>query len=177
MTREDYYKELIKSSTQNKLKQFVSSRIAGIQQAEDILQEVNFKIIEKYPDYKDEGKFISWAYAVAYWTIKAFQKKAALSKIVYDSELIFSLSNSIEDETQNNNFDFVKLRRELDLIIQGYNEDRQVVAKLLMQGYKSREVHDNTGIPIKFIYKTKQRIKKDIKKELKANKTIKEYLQ
>jgi RNA polymerase sigma factor (sigma-70 family) len=176
MTEEEYHKELCKKSTQEQLRQFVSTKIKGTHQVNDIIQETNYKLILKFPEYKHENKFISWVCTVGYWTIRAFQKKSALSKITYDSELIDSLSKFIEDKKQRKNFDLNILRNEIGVLIRGYDDDKKEIIKLLGKGLKAREVQEETGFDISLIYQTKQKIKKDFKKQIEVNKVLQEYL-
>lgn len=176
MTEEEYHKELCKKSTQEQLRKFVSTKIKGIHQVNDIIQETNYKLILKFSEYKHEDKFISWVCTVGYWTIRAFQKKSALSKINYDSELIDLLSMFVEDTKQRKNFDINILRNEIKTLTCNYDDDKKKIIKLLWKGLKAREVQEETGLDISLIYQTKQKIKKEFKKQIEGNKVFKEYL-
>lgn len=176
MTQEEYSEELAKEGMQEALRQFISSKVYGLQQIDDVLQDTNLKIIEKYDQYDDSGKFQAWAKTVAYWTIREFTKKRAISKIVFDSELMDSLSVVVDNGEVELDYDYLKLKQELNKLVRLYDPERQEIINLLMQGIKSNQVQELTGSDIRLIYQTKQKISKDIKKEFEENKILQEYL-
>jgi RNA polymerase sigma factor (sigma-70 family) len=175
MTEEIYERELLQPETQQILKKLINSKIEGHDQRKELLQRSNVKILEKYTSYNDQSKFVNWAVTITNFTIKAYIKKCAESKVVYDSEMIRALHNVI-DEQYKPNYDFEQVKSEVNGVVSKLTKERQEVFNLLMQGLKPREIEVETGLGIKNIYQIKQDVTKILKTKLQNNKIIQEYM-
>ena len=184
MTREEYLKELADPENQSFLIHTIRKQILGKQNIEDVLQDANLKIIEKYSSYNETGKFKPWIHTIAYWTARSFLKKTATSKIEYcdcsymeegvslspDKELIPD-GALVEPEALSVVRESELLLEELDIALNSLTPLQKEIIGLYLQGYKPREMQKLTNRNIHQIYKTRTRALDRIKKivQLKRN--------
>ena len=181
MTREEYLKELVSPENQSFLIYTIRKQILGKQNIEDVLQDANLKIIEKYSSYKEAGKFKPWIHTIAYWTARSFLKKTATSKIEYcdcsyveegvslspDKELIPE-GALVEPEVLSVIRESELLLEELDIALNSLTPLQKEIIGLYLQGYKPREMEKITDKSIYQIYKTRTRALNRIKKVVRA---------
>ena len=164
-----YTTKLCSKNTQDLLKRFISSRICGHQNVEDLVQACNFMALKKMSAYKDRGKFNQWILSIAYWTIRGWKKKEANAKVVFNTELY--------EQASDNFFEFKKdtlpekyyaARKEIKKLLRKLPAKSNEIFSLYMDGLKPAQIQKETGYNICVIYKTKQRIKKAIEEKLKS---------
>ena len=78
------------------------------------------------------------------------------------------ISNKSEEDFDH--FDFEILNKKIDFILNHSSENTKLIFKLHLLGFKPREIQKKTGLKISLIYKTSQRIKDKLKKELRSYK-------
>jgi RNA polymerase sigma factor (sigma-70 family) len=184
MTKEEYLEELVRPDSQKFLFNVVNKYICGVHNIQDIVQDTNLKIIEKYSNYQENGKFKQWIYSIAYWTAKSYLKKTATSKVQYcdcsnveegvslspDKELIPE-GALVEPEVLSVIRESELLLEELDIALNSLTPLQKEIIGLYLQGYKPREMQKLTNRNIHQIYKTRIRALDRIKKvvQLKRN--------
>jgi RNA polymerase sigma factor (sigma-70 family) len=185
MTKEEYLAKLVDPDSQKYLFNIVNQYVFGRHNVEDIVQDTNLKIIEKYSNYQEKGKFKQWIYSIAYWTAKSYLKKTAISKVEYcdcssveegvslskDKDLIPE-GSMVEPEVLSVIRESELLLEELDIALNSLSPIQKEVIGMYLQGYKPREM--NKMLPnrnIHQIYKTRTRALDKIKKivQLKRN--------
>jgi len=162
MTKQEYAEELCKKDNQKFLFRFINKYVFGKENVEDLLQNTNIKILEKYPQYEENGKFKSWIATIAFWTVKAYQKRMANSKIFYTGDISNSIyTNNIQYSVGNKNYsndnESNNIIKNVKAIISKKSPKYQEIFNLSMDGYKPNEISEKTGIKIENVYKIKAR--------------------
>ena len=62
--------------------------------AEDLLQETNVVICEKFDEFTPETDFVAWACQIAWWRIRYARQKFARSKVVFDDEVLAAVART-----------------------------------------------------------------------------------
>lgn len=181
MTKQEYIKELCKEENQKFLFKYVSKYIFGKANIEDIVQNTNVKIIEKYSSYKSNNNFKGWVSAIAFWTFQAYKKKIATSKVVYCEDVTMYLKlmsdNNHSMYANNINYSYAsqsniheiqsdEIIKKIKLIVSTKSSKFQEVFNLSLEGHNPKEISKITGIKIENVYKTKARIMLLLRKKL-----------
>lgn len=61
-------------------------------EAEDLLQETNLVICQKYGEFNEGTNFLAWACRIAYWRIRNSQQKYARAKVIFDQDIYEAVS-------------------------------------------------------------------------------------
>ena len=56
--------------------------------AEDLLQETNVVICEKFNEFREGTDFVAWACQIAYWRVRNSRQKYARSKVIFNQEIL-----------------------------------------------------------------------------------------
>ena len=67
--------------------------------AEDLLQETNVVICEKFNQFELGTNFMAWACQIAYWEIRRARQKRARSKVIFNQELLEKVSKTAREMT------------------------------------------------------------------------------
>lgn len=79
------------TDAQPRLFGFLLKRLGQVDQAHEVLQEVNLVICRKATEYQDGSDFMAWAYAIARFQVMAFRKSQTRDRLVFPEELVSSL--------------------------------------------------------------------------------------
>lgn len=93
--------------------------------AEDILQDASLIMWEKFDEFDVGTDFIAWANQIAYFCVKNAQRKQSHSRLVFDEELLETLSataNEVAAELEEQNAMLVECLQELP------DRDRSMIA-------------------------------------------------
>jgi RNA polymerase sigma factor (sigma-70 family) len=172
MDNSSYKEKLGDQGVQDNLNRFVASKVKGVQNIEDLVQITNFIALKKMNLYSENGQFIKWIIKIAYWTIRAWKKKEAQSKIIYNSDLCDSASSELFEEPEKVDFDvsekYKKAKIEVKEVLKSLPLKSHKIFSLSMEGLKPSEIREKTGYSIFVIYKTKQRVKEKIKDRVES---------
>ena len=164
------------SQIQADLFSYVRKKIHNKDDAFDIVQDTNFVLINKEPNYDYSRSFKGWAFGVARWQILAYFKTIkrrariqSLDVTGFSSEFIGLNSNWLADVP------FAHLiRKERMELIKGLdrtltNRQKQIF-NLLLDGSSPQEIASRTGLSIRNIQSLKSRLIERIKKFVTNNK-------
>ena len=56
--------------------------------AEDLLQETNLIVCEKFGEFVEGTDFVAWACQIAYWRVRYSRQKYARSKVFFDQDIV-----------------------------------------------------------------------------------------
>ena len=70
LCREEYLSLISDKKYQEKIRNFISSRVYGHHNIEDLLQKTNLTLIQKYNDYEHSNKIISCGLRIDFWKVK-----------------------------------------------------------------------------------------------------------
>ena len=85
---------------QSALYGFIVSLLGGVNDANDVLQEANFKLCRKWAEYDANQPFLRWAYAFARFEVMAFRKTKQRSRLVLDDELLATMAAELEESSE-----------------------------------------------------------------------------
>ena len=85
------------TASQSALYAFIVSLMGGVQEANDVLQETNFKLCRKAAQYDPAQPFLRWAYVFARFEVMAWRKKQQRSRLVLDDDLVARVASDFEE--------------------------------------------------------------------------------
>jgi len=165
-----YYTDL--SEIQADLFSYVRHKIHNADDVSDIVQDTNFVLINKEPNYDYSKPFKGWAFGIAKWQILAYFKKIKRSARIqsldvtgFSGEFIGLNSNWLADVP------FAHLiRKERMELIKGLGcaltRRQKQVFNLLLDGLSSQDIANTTGLSPRNIQSLKSRLIERIKKFL-----------
>src|SRR3974390_2916858 len=89
-------KELVALLTQHQRRIFsyIYTLVPDRPDAEDLLQETNLIICEKFDEFEQGTDFAAWACQIAYWRVRYSRQKFARSKVVFDQDIVDALAQT-----------------------------------------------------------------------------------
>src|SRR5437763_15439197 len=79
---------------QRRIFSYIYALVPDRYDAEDLLQETNVVICEKFDDFEPGTDFVAWACQIAYWRIRYSRQKFARSKVIFQQEIVDALANT-----------------------------------------------------------------------------------
>lgn len=125
--------------------------------AEDLLQETNLVISEKFHQFTPGSDFVAWACQIAWWRIRYARQKFARSKVVFDDNVLEAVAQTA-----------MTMREELDerhealaLCLQKLApRDRELVLTRYEPGGGVVEAAERSGRSMDAAYKALNRLRK-----------------
>lgn len=148
----EYALELLIGKHQQRIFNFIYSKVMNRDVAEDIFQETFFKVIRTFKNgvYNEEGKFIPWIMRIAHnLVIDFFRKNNRIP--VFENKDDFDIFQFITDGSPNAENVLVndQIVRDLQKLIEELPEDQKEV--LIMRLYRDmsfKEIAENTDVSI-----------------------------
>lgn len=84
------------TACQSPLYALIVSLMGGVDQANDVLQEVNLKMCRRAAEYDANQPLPRWAYVFARFEVMAWRKRQQRSRLVLDDELVAMVAIEIE---------------------------------------------------------------------------------
>ncbi len=78
------------------LEAFCHANLPRREDAREVLQRTNIKLWEKSTEWNPDTEFLPWAFAVARFTILSFVRDSARERLVFDADVIESMSTETE---------------------------------------------------------------------------------
>jgi RNA polymerase sigma factor (sigma-70 family) len=182
MDKSLYLQELSDPENQDFLYKYVGSMIYGHSNIEDLVQDINLKVIEKYPNYSDEGKFKGWLSSIAFWSVKAYKKKMFLSKVSYCGGFSegenFDIFNSYFENPEifSSKKEVEVMMEEVGEVLRFLPQQSRDIMKLYFQGFKPRYIAEEVRRKISVVYKTRTRVLSEVKKRVEDRRKLKKVL-
>ena len=178
MTREEYIEKLCEVDHQKLLYTYISKRVCGHQNIEDLRQDTNIKVIEKYSSYKETGKFRAWICTIAFWIIRAYKKKPSNRTINYCGDIMSDQNVSTFDyfegaEVFSSRRETERMLKELEQPLQELFPIHGKVFGLMLKGYKPAEIAKKTRKSVVSIYKIRTRAFEMLKEKVERKRNMK----
>ena len=144
---------------QRKLFGYILTLVPSRSDAEDILQETSLTICEKFADFETGTNFYSWACQIAYWKVRAARKKFAISKVIFNEEVLEAVSQTrleMEDELDIRHNALSRCLHKLN------ERDRRMVLVRYESGHNVKAAAQACGRTIQGAYKALNRIRKTL---------------
>src|SRR4051812_6570968 len=125
--------------------------------AEDLLQETNVVICEKFDQFTPGTDFVAWACQIAWWRIRYSRQKVARSKVVFDDDVLESVAHTaamMREELDERHEALAHCLRKLP------NRDRELVLTRYEPGSGVAEAAKRTGRSMDAAYKALNRLRK-----------------
>jgi RNA polymerase sigma-70 factor, ECF subfamily len=155
----DKRKQLIALMTlhQRRIFSYIYTLVPLRQDADDILQETNIVICEKFDEFEPGSDFVAWACQIAYWRVRYARQKFARSKVVFNQDVLDAVA-----KTANNMSDHLDDRHEaLSNCLKKLNpKDRDFLLTRYEPGCGVREAARRSGRSMAAAYKALTRIRK-----------------
>lgn len=164
MTTKKQNIEIAFNKEQNRLTNFIKSRIGSVEDAEDIVQDVFLSFVVGFDEISDLRKSISWIYTVAKNKIVDYRRKKKTYSIEEQNstddaenglsliDLIPSLE-SMPDEQMMLDAVWEEIKLRLEELPQ---EQREVFEWHELEGLSFKQISDNTGTTINTLISRKR---------------------
>ncbi len=86
----DRQKELVALITrhQRRIFSYIYAMVPDRHAADDLLQETNLVICEKFADFRPGTDFVAWACQIAHWRVRNARQKFARSKVIFNQDVM-----------------------------------------------------------------------------------------
>ena len=142
---------------QRRIFSYIYTMVPNREDSEDLLQETCLTICEKFTDFVEGTNFLAWACQIAFWKVRAARKKFATAKVVFNQELMDTVSDTMFEMAKE-----LDVRHEsLNACLQKLNErDRTMIMTRYEPGCNAQTASDVCGRSIQATYKALSRIRK-----------------
>jgi len=147
------------TGVQRKLYSFLRAILRNPTEAEDVLQETNLVIWQKFSDFEVGTNFNAWAFSIARWQIMSHRKKQGRSKLHFGDELVERLVEQAPQEFES--FDARKSALS-ECLKKLKPEQRQLVAQRYEPGGSVNEMAEEQGRSAKAVSEALRRIRKNL---------------
>jgi len=136
---------------------YIYTLVADYNLAEDLVQETNMVVCEKFHEFQPGTDFIAWACQIAWWRVRAVRQRLARSKVLFDQDVLEAVAGTVARETAELDRRHEMLRRCLDKL---NPRDRQTVLTRYEPGSSVAEAARQSGRTVEATYKALGRIRK-----------------
>lgn len=82
---------------QRRIFSYIYTLVPNRADAEDLLQETNLVICEKFDEFEEGTDFAAWACQIAYWRIRYARQKFARSKVVFNQDVLDAVARTASE--------------------------------------------------------------------------------
>jgi RNA polymerase sigma-70 factor (ECF subfamily) len=79
---------------QRQIFSYIYTLVPNRHDAEDLLQETNLVVCEKFDEFEAGTDFGAWACQIAYWRIRYSRQKYARAKVIFDQEVVDAVAQT-----------------------------------------------------------------------------------
>ena len=148
---------LLMTQHQRRVFSYIYTLVPNRHDAEDLLQETNLVVCEKFDEFEPGTDFVAWACQIAYWRIRNAQQKFARSKVSFDQEVVDAVAQtaaSMTDELDERHEALAGCLQKLNL------RDREMVLARYEPGGNVALAAQRAGRSLQAAYKALGRIRK-----------------
>ena len=132
---------------QKHLGNFAMSLTLNKEDAEDLMQETNLKVLDNHDKYVDNTNFKGWVFTIMRNIFINNYRRAARSKTLIDTTADLYHLNL----PQNSGYDSPEVAynvKEISSVINSFSEEYRVPFSMFVAGYKYEEIADKMNIPL-----------------------------
>jgi RNA polymerase sigma-70 factor (ECF subfamily) len=149
------------TSVQQRLHAYILTMLPRSSAADDILQETNLVMWKKIDSYEPGTNFNAWAYKIAYFQTLSYVKKAKRHEwLRFDTELMETLADEIEEEFESFDEENSTLRRCIDKLSEA---DRKFVIQRYYDEMSLKELAELVGRSVGALKQVMFRIRGSLK--------------
>jgi RNA polymerase sigma-70 factor (ECF subfamily) len=142
---------------QRELFAYLHALVPDRHDAEDLLQETNMVICEKFQEFQPGTDFVAWARQVAWWRVRAARQRFARSKLVFDDNVLEAVAQTAETISSETDARHEALQHCLGKLA---HRDRELVLARYQHGHSVAEAAQQCGRSVEAAYKALQRLRK-----------------
>lgn len=151
---EEFVRQLTVS--QSMLMAYISSLLPDASAAADVLQETNLVLWRQSDQFAQGTNFGAWARRVAYFQVLAHYRDRGRESLVFDVDLLDTLSREREQEQEALELQRARLRRCLAKLPAG---ERQLLARRYSPGASVQSIAQQTGKSVGAVSQSLYRIR------------------
>ena len=148
---------LLLTQHQRRIFSYLYTLVPDRHDAEDLLQETNLVICEKFAEFEPGTDFVAWACQIAWWRVRAARQKFARSKVVFDDTVLAAVAHTaaeLRDETDQRHKALEQCLKKL------HPRDRELVLTRYEPGSGVAAAAQRAGRSLVAAYKALGRIRK-----------------
>lgn len=143
-------------SNESKILSYILTLVSNWNDAEDLLQDTSMVMWQKFEEFEMGTNFASWGMTIARFKVLAYYRKKHNRHVVFDEDLIESLSNKMMDVNEDKcGYDLEKLRECMSKLSVN---DRKLIRIKYQDGSNTRKLAAKLGRSVNTLYKTFARI-------------------
>jgi len=148
---------LLLTQHQRRILAYIHALVPDWHAAEDLAQETNLILCEKFHEFQLGTDFAAWACEIAYWRIRTARLKFARSKVVFDDRVFEAVAQTAAETSPGGDARHDALRHCLQKL---QPRDREMILTRYEPGNGVEEAARLTGRSLVAAYKALGRIRK-----------------
>ncbi|HPA17392.1 MAG TPA: sigma-70 family RNA polymerase sigma factor [Verrucomicrobiae bacterium] len=155
----DRQKELVSLITrhQRRIFSYLYALVPDRHAAEDLLQETNLIICEKFASFRSGTDFVAWACQIAHWRVRNARQKFARSKVTFNQEVVDAIAATASSMVKELDARHEALEHCLGRL---HPRDREMMLTRYEPGCGVAEAAQRSGRSLQAAYKALARIRK-----------------
>lgn len=158
MALEERQREFVRLLTQNEraVYAFIFSLAPDWDSAEEILQETNIRMWERFDDFTPGTNFRAWAISMAKYQVLTYRKRKKRNNLLFDGELLEKIATSLEPGVE-----LAEARQKAlhECIGELSERSRHLLGRCYAEGTRIKDVARSLGRSPDSIYKAVQRLR------------------
>jgi RNA polymerase sigma-70 factor, ECF subfamily len=142
---------------QRRIFSYIYTLVPDRHDAEDLLQETNVVICEKFDQFEEGTDFVAWACQIAYWRIRYSRQKFARAKVIFNQDLLEAVARTAGMMAEELDDRHVALG---DCLKQLHPRDREFILARYEPGSNVKEAASRCGRSMDAAYKALNRLRK-----------------
>ncbi len=142
---------------QRQIFSYIYALVPNRHDAEDLLQETNLVICDKFQEFEPGTDFVAWACQIAYWRVRYARQKFARSKVVFNQEVVDAIARTAATMLEEMDERHEALHHCLDKL---HPRDRELLLTRYEPGCGVPEAARRSGRSLVAAYKALARLRK-----------------
>lgn len=148
---------LLITQHQRRIFSYIYALVPDRHAAEDLLQETNLVICQKFSDFRPGTDFVAWACQIAHWRVRNARQKFARSKVTFNQDLVDAIASTASSMTRELDARHEALEHCLGRL---HPRDREMMLTRYEPGCGVPEAARTSGRSLQAAYKALARIRK-----------------
>lgn len=144
------------TAIQRQLFMYITTLVNVPADADDVLQEVNRVIWEKFEEFRPGTNFAAWAYKIAYYEVLTFRKRKAREKLQFKDETLELLARDATQLLSDESAQRLALRGCLEKLP---DADRELISQRYLSDTDMHAMAEQLGRSEKSLYRSLARIR------------------
>ena len=147
------------SRTQRRIYLYILAQVPNPVDAEEILQETNVVIWNKFHKFRSGTNFFAWVCQIANYEVLKYRDRRRRDRLYFSDEFIKSVA---EDALTNDDALEERRRALIDCLAKLRKQDRELIRYRYTPGENGKSVAEFLGRPINSVYQSLGRIRRTL---------------